>query len=127
MLDRNRSIVIQLFLGGITTQCELDGAFYGTANAETAAALLLAYNSQLINRLNKRQSYAEAQLEEVLQTIGNLTMENSKLKQENSNLSNYPWLVETTPSWFILLLVLTLALAGLSCLLVVKMKKARAM
>jgi hypothetical protein len=116
--------------GGITTQSELDGRFYGTANAEATASLLLVYNSQLTDRLNRRQSYAEyirelteAQLNETLQTIDALTTENSKLRQDNLNLRDSPWLAESVPSWFVILLVSTFALAISSCILVLRVRR----
>lgn len=49
--------------GGITTQSWLDGSAYGTANAEATSALLLSYNSELTDRLHKRQTYAQYSLE----------------------------------------------------------------
>ena len=106
----------QNVLGGITTQSWLNGSRYGTANAETTSALLLAYNDQLIERLQKRQSYADYlrelaenelditrfQLVDAQQTIGELSAENDMLK-----------------NWNTILLVSTVGLAITSSILVV--------
>lgn len=104
--------------GGITTQCWLNGSSYGTANTETTAALLLAYNYNLTSRLHKRQSYAEYMLEE-------LTAENFNLKEDNVVLRNYPWLAKPWPSWFTILLVTTFASTTFSFMLIIREKRRR--
>jgi len=64
--------IYQNDLGGITTLSWLDGSPYGTANAETTSALLLAYNKELINRLRKRQTPAESKLAATINELNNI-------------------------------------------------------
>jgi hypothetical protein len=96
-------------LGGITTQCWLDGSLYGTANTETTAALLLAYNTNLTSRFHERRSYAEEMVEDLITKVDELNAENAKLQEEIVVLRDFPWLAKPWSSWFTILLVTTFA------------------
>jgi hypothetical protein len=104
-------------LGGITTQCWLDGSPYGTANTETTAALLLAYNTNLTRRLHERRNYI---VNELTAEVKELTTKNLKLQEEIVVLRDSPWLATPWPSWFTILLVATIISTTLSSILIIR-------
>jgi hypothetical protein len=109
--------------GGITTQSWLDGSAYGTANAEATSALLLSYNSELTDRLHKRQTYAQYSLELI-------EAELDEKNHDNSALRYAPWTVNPWPLWFTFLVFSTSLLGVASLVLAVRSiritKRARA-
>ncbi len=52
--------------GGIASLSHLNGTVYSMADVETTSALLLAYNDQLVTRLQRRQSPELEQMEKLL-------------------------------------------------------------
>jgi len=71
--------------GGIASLSHLNGTVCSTANVETTSALLLAYNDQLVTRLQRRQSPELEQIEKLLADLNSTY---------HSLLSNYTTLQE---------------------------------
>jgi hypothetical protein len=112
-------------LGGITTQSWLNGSRYGTANTEATAALLLAYNNKLTDRLHKNQTYADYLVEVLTAQVNNLREENTWLREEIGVFRDSPWLVRPLPPWLIILVGTTLVSTTFSCILIARGKRRR--
>jgi len=76
--------------GGIASLSYLNGTVRGTADVETTSALLLAYNDQLVTRLQRRQSPELEQMEKLLadlnSTYHSLLLNYTKLQEDHDFL-----------------------------------------
>jgi hypothetical protein len=76
--------------GGIASLSHLNGTVYGMANVETTSALLLAYNDQLVARLQRRQSSELERMETLVadlnSTYQSLLLNYTELREDYDSL-----------------------------------------
>ena len=78
--------------GGIASLSHLNGTVYNMADVKTTSALLLAYNDQLVTRLQRRQSPELGQIEKLLTDLNSTY--NSLLSNYITLQENYDFLLE---------------------------------